>query len=199
MPTSRCPPSATTVAPADENARDVTVAQLRSQGDLIVRSGTRLDIAWSSGDGTVSTFGVEAWRGVLFDPLELEAKAPQAQRTEALDVVFIASPPMAVVDPEGGHLVPYPARILRLGRAAPIGPYNLATQINQLPSTKRDLDAWSLRVGGDPDLERRLAGLASLRADLEARLDTIDELAHHLVDGTVGLTLELIPPTERNP
>lgn len=187
-------PSLTVEAVAADNAgREVTVAQLRTQGDLVVRSGSRLDIAWSSETGTVTTVGVESWRAARFDPLDLELHAPQARRTEPGDVVFTNSPPAAEVDPEGGHLVPHPARILRLGRAAPLGPHALAAQINQQNPSTRDLDAWTLRISGDPDLERRLADLAALRADLASRIESLDELAHHLVDGVAGLALDITP------
>ena len=168
-----------------------TIRALQTQGHLVIRSGTRLRRDWASDTGTVTTFGVADWDGIRFDQLDLAAHVPHARRTEAGDVVFTCGPPRATVDRVGGHLIASPARVLRLRAHAPIGPHTLAAQINELASTARDAEAWTVRVDLAADLEIKFAAIADLRADLLSRIQSLDHITHLLVDGTSGLTVEL--------
>jgi len=178
-----------------------TLSELRSRGELTVKRGARLDIGWADVDGTVEVVDVDGWRGVRFDALDLEDRAPHATRTEPGDIVFTTNPPTARVEQRGGRLVPTPARVIRLSEAAPLGPHTLAHQLNRLPSSARDVGAWRIDLSGDPALECRLAALDELRDDLHRRLASADAIAHLLIDGTTtGITIQIdpAPSTDRN-
>ena len=172
--------------------RTATIAELRGRQTLRVVSGTRLDAAWAEEGGTVVVADVTGqWAGVAFDPFELESRTPQARRTEPGDVVFVHNPPHAIVDEHGGRVVASPARVLRLAEGAPIGPRSLAAQINRLPQSARDADAWRVSLTDDEGLEPALVALDDLRRDLVTRLAAIDDLTQHLVDGVAAGELTL--------
>jgi len=190
--TARLPEVLVHVASTTDHAQDVrSVATLKSQGHLVLRSGSRLHRDWSSATGTVATLGVAEWDDARFDPLDLAEHAPSAQRTEPGDVVFTTSPPHAAVDPVGGHLVPSPARILRLKGSTPIGPHAVAAQINQLSAAERDVDAWNLRVTLPDEMEANLAAIADLRVDLVRRVAGLDDITRLMITGAAGLIAEL--------
>jgi len=181
---------------AEAEAVTVTLAELRRRSELRIRRGSRLDLSWADPNGSVGTAAVIGWEDVRFDPLTLEAEAPRASRTEPGDVVFTTNPMRAHVDEVGGRVVPTPARVIRLEPSAPLGPHALAAQINALPATARDPDAWRLMVSPDPETEQRLSDLDAVRRDLQQRLDSVDELTRLVADGAApGLTVITTPLT----
>jgi hypothetical protein len=187
------------VATASAPRGSATVAELRARGDLRIRSGSRLDPTWAEPDGTVEVADLDGWCGLRFDPLDLQARAPQAMRTEPGDVVVTTNPPSAVVEKRGGRLVPTPARVLRLMESSPIGPHAVAHQINQLPASARDLNSWRLDLSADSAVEQLLAALEDARKDLRRRLAHIDAVAQLVATGSPGLTIQIDPTsTDRN-
>lgn len=176
-----------------------TLGQLRERRLVRLLTGSRLDPTWARAAGTVAVASPEGrWDGVAFDPLDLEARAPRARRTEPGDVVFTAAPPAAVVDERGGHVVPVPARVLRLADDAPLGPRSLAAQINAQPASARDADGWHVAPTVDPGLEAGLDRLDAVRRDLAERLRALDALETRLVDavGRGVVRIQTTPASE---
>lgn len=169
-----------------------TVESLRRWGALKLLRGSRIDAAWSSPDGTVRTVAPLGGPDELgFDPLDIERRAPAARRTEPGDVVFVTSPPAAVVDSVGGRLVASPARVLRIVDESVVGPYSLAAQINRMPSTARDPEAWEIKPT-DARVEAKLSELDAIVSQLRAKLAAADEYADILITATGSGALTLM-------
>ncbi|MCQ9162782.1 hypothetical protein [Arthrobacter sp. STN4] len=119
--------------------------------------------------------------------LVLAANHPNARLTEPGDVVFTTSPaPAALVDGEGGAVVEYPARVLRISGADPGGlmPELLAADINAAAS--KDWRHWALRLvphAAAQQLQHVLGLLERERAAAQLRLDRLTELTTLLRDG----------------
>ncbi|MGI8701059.1 MAG: hypothetical protein ACR2JU_07610 [Nocardioidaceae bacterium] len=178
--------------------RRVTLAALRAERLVRLVSGSRLDLAWADPAGTVEIADLTgAWpTGTAFDPLELEARAPRAIRTEPGDLVFTSNPPRAQVDDRGGRVVATPNRVLRLAEQAPLGPHTLAAQINQLAATATDPDAWPIALPDGSRAEHALAQLDAVRRDLDRRRAGLERLTTHLVGGLADGSLTLDSPDE---
>jgi hypothetical protein len=123
--------------------------------------------------------------GRSVEVLALESAFPAARRTEPGDVVFCTSPrPRAFVDVEGGSVVAYPARVLRVVNAATSGlvPQVLATDINLLPHTARAWRTWPVRRVPRGQVAAVAAALVSLQdeetraRDRAVRIATLTQL-----------------------
>lgn len=127
-------------------------------------------------------------RGI--DRLILEAVAPRARLTEPGDVVYVATgAPRAMVDREGGHVVPFPARVLRC-RASSTGgpqlvPHMVAQDINAQVSADRK--NWPLRTAAVDQVEGLVEAVSRVeqrRATLAEQLRALDRLENELLAGT---------------
>ncbi|WP_224026221.1 hypothetical protein [Arthrobacter sp. NicSoilC5] len=132
--------------------------------------------------------------------LDFAAKYPAGRLTEPGDVIFCTSPrPAAMVDTEGGAVVVFPARILRIDRGDPGGlvPDVVAADINVRPDADKNWRTWQLRRS--PDRQRRplataLGALQHEQARARERLKQLEELATLITDGVAGGSLTLTDP-----
>jgi hypothetical protein len=106
----------------------VLVGDAIATGTLRYCPGNRITSDHLSGTAGVRLLGLPELLGELEDgtrrigQLELAATYPSARRTEPGDVVFCTSPRTAVmVDEEGGAVVVFPARVLRIDAGDPGG------------------------------------------------------------------------------
>ncbi|ALV43240.1 hypothetical protein AU252_20465 [Pseudarthrobacter sulfonivorans] len=132
--------------------------------------------------------------------LDFAAKYPAGRLTEPGDVVFCTSPrPAAMVDAEGGAVVVFPARILRIDRGDPGGlvPDVVATDISSRPPADKTWRNWRFRRA--PEVQRQplsnaLARLQHEQAEARQRLNRLEELATLITDGVAGGSLTLTDP-----
>ncbi|MBP2412275.1 hypothetical protein JOF48_001074 [Arthrobacter stackebrandtii] len=121
------------------------------------------------------------------DRLVLAANHPHARLSEPGDVVFATAPtPAAMVDVEGGSVVEYPARVLRISGADPGGlmPELLAADINAAAS--KNWRGWALRLvphATAQQLRPVLDLLDQEEAAARLRLAQLTELTALLRDG----------------
>ena len=172
--------------------RFVTLGDLKDRGHVILRRGSRLDASLAAPEGTITTLAPGTGPALAFDPLDLEGRFPNATRTKPGDVVFTDKPPAAVLDEAGGHLVAYPARILRLAPGAPLGPHALVALINNQAATAREWTAWrvpTFTADQRDQVEAELAGLAVTMSSLRERLAVADQLTHALIDGIAAAAI----------
>jgi len=172
---------------------------LLSQGHLRYIQGVRLAAGLPvADDGGARVLGpADLGRGAgkgrrgpavrRIDRLVLAANHPTARLTEPGDVVFATVPtPAATVDAEGGAVVEYPARVLRISGADPGGlmPELLAADINAAAS--KDWRHWALRLvphAAAQQLQHVLGLLEQERGAAQLRLDRLTELTTLLRDG----------------
>jgi hypothetical protein len=188
-----------------------SVQELIAAGNLRYVNGNRLDeSSFNPGEGS-RVLG----RQELLDPqstesrfislLDFAAACPAGRLTEPGDVIFCTSPrPAARVDHEGGNVVVFPARILRIDNGDPGGlvPDVLAADINSLPATDKAWRNWRLRR--TPDAQRQpliqtLAGLQHEQHQARQRLERLEELATLFTDGVAGGSLTLTPSPNAAP
>ncbi|MCO4237155.1 hypothetical protein NG702_06915 [Pseudarthrobacter sp. MDT3-28] len=132
--------------------------------------------------------------------LDFAANYPAGRLTEPGDIVFCTSPrPAAMVDAEGGAVVVFPARILRIDRGDPGGlvPDVVAADIGSRPAADKTWRIWRLRRA--PEVQRQplshtLATLQHERAEARQRLNRLEELATLITDGVAGGSLTLTDP-----
>ena len=132
--------------------------------------------------------------------LDFAANYPAGRLTEPGDVVFCTSPrPAAFVDTEGGAIVVFPARILRIDQGDPGGllPAVVARDIHSLNPADKSWRNWQLRRTGDA--QRQPLGIALHRlqheqAQARERLKQLEELATLITDGVAGGSLTLTDP-----
>jgi hypothetical protein len=132
--------------------------------------------------------------------LDFAAKYPAGRLTQPGDVVFCTSPrPAAMVDAEGGAVVVFPARVLRIDRGDPGGLVAdvMAADINALPVADKTWRNWHLRRTSD--LQRRplataLETLQHEQSQARERLKQLEELATLITDGVAGGSLTLTDP-----
>ncbi|WP_342802097.1 hypothetical protein [Nocardia sp. No.11] len=174
------------------------LSELSRLGLLHLRTGNRINPAHSDPNGTVTVLsahnGAEVFR---LDPLDAQRHYPRANRTEPGDVVFGDHPPRAIVDPVGGSRVMSPSRILRLTPHAGIGPYALATLINDQPEHNTDWRTWTVpRLPAEESerLESVLAEAADYTRRLRARQDAMEDLCRALISGIGAGTVSLGVP-----
>lgn len=182
-----------------------TVQELISGGNLRYVKGNRLDPADLSPGERTRVIGAAE----LLDPhhapqrrislLDFTAGYPSGRLTEPGDVVFCTSPrPAAIVDADGGSVVVFPARVLRLDRGDPGGlvPAVVAADINAATEQDKDWRQWRLRRTPDRQrhgLESALAQLQHAQHQARQRLDQLNELATLILDGVAGGSLALDP------
>ncbi len=131
------------------------------------------------------------------DLLEFTSRYPGGRLTRPGDVVFCTSPrPGAVVDHQGGAVVVFPARVLRINATDPRGlhPNILAADINAQPPTAKDWRNWRLRTVPENQhlpLSGALAGIEHARRQEAQRLAWLDEFGTLIRDGVAGGSLSL--------
>ncbi|MDI3195756.1 hypothetical protein QK290_15600 [Pseudarthrobacter sp. AL07] len=202
------PPALPNVQPAATAAGipSATVQELITAGTIKYLKGIRLEETDMNREAGSRILGREE----LMDPhnhlprfitlLDFAAKYPGGRLTEPGDVVFCTSPrPAAVVDAEGGAVVVFPARILRIHPGDPGGlvPDVVAADINARPAADKTWRNWRLRR--TPDRQRRplAAVLAQVQHEQDAareRLRQLEELATLITDGVAGGSLTLTDP-----
>lgn len=184
----------------------VTVQHLLNAGNLKYLTGTRVaetDINYTAGSRILG-------REELLDPhtsqprfitlLNLATKHPAGRLTEPGDVVFCTSPrPAAMVDEEGGAVVVFPARILRIDQGDPGGllPAVVAADINGVSAADKTWRNWRLRR--TTEVQRQPLGsvlqtLQHEQAEARQRLERLEELATLITDGVAGGSLTLTDP-----
>lgn len=191
------------VAPGEQQVvvSAASLGELLAAGRIDLLKGTRVDAAYSDPVGTVRAVSADpADADLLLDPLVAAEHYPRARRTEPGDVVFVERPrPHASVDHEGGSLVRYPSRALRLPPDSLLGPLALAAVINRLPSSAQEYRAWNvplLRAGERGALEGTLAAADAYLADLHRRTAATNDLIDNLIQGAAAGTLALTPTTK---
>lgn len=174
-----------TMAAAQGTPAEVSLGHAVEQGWARVLPGHRVDVDYLP-LGNVPVLGAEEVRGrprgLRVDRLALAA-ATDARLTEPGDVVFTAdNHPAAIVDAEGGALVTFPARVLRLGEGAPLAAASVVRRIESAAPGSL-WKGWRLAVL-PPDavapLGEALAACAAERDRLAARLAQLDALASDL-------------------
>lgn len=176
-----------------------SVEELLGQGHLRYVKGVRLlaDLPLTH-DGGARVLGLpelglgpaagrHTSSGRRIDRLVLTANHPAARLSEPGDVVFATVPiPAAMVDAEGGSVVEYPARVLRISTDDPGGlmPELLAADINA--AATKDWRNWALRLvpyATAQQLRPVLAQLERQEAVARLRLERLTELTTLLRDG----------------
>jgi len=174
------------LAPARGTPVEVTAEEASLRGWLAVLPGNRLAEGLPPGGvpvlGPAEVAG-EARVGVrTVDRLAATASG-DVRFTEPGDLVFTtAGRPRAVLDREGGALVEYPARILRLRAGAPLVRSAVLARINAAPH-RTPWRAWTFAVLPDPDasaLGATLDAVAAARASVLESLAKLDALASDL-------------------
>ncbi|MDP9986646.1 hypothetical protein J2S98_001803 [Arthrobacter oryzae] len=133
--------------------------------------------------------------------LDFAANYPAGQLTEPGDVVFCTSPrPAAMVDAEGGAVVVFPARILRIDQGDPGGllPAVVARDINNLHPADKSWRGWHLRRTAEAQRQPLINTLETLQheqAQARERLKHLEELATLITDGVAGGSLTLTDPS----
>lgn len=184
----------------------VTVQHLLNAGNLKYLMGTRVAETDMNHKTGIRILGREE----LLDPhntqerfitlLNLASKYPAGRLTEPGDVVFCTSPrPAAVVDAEGGAVVVFPARILRIDAGDPGGlvPAAVVRDINSLDAADKTWRNWRLRrtaEGQRRPLAVTLETLQHAQAQARERLKQLEELATLITDGVAGGSLTLADP-----
>jgi hypothetical protein len=174
-----------------------TVDALMAQGHLHYVRGTRLDASTmnTKNDGArvlgvpeLSPSGAAGGAAMRhINRLVLAAANPGARFTEPGDIVFTAGPaPAAMVDTEGGAVVEYAARVLRISPVDPGGlmPELVAADISA--SGSKDWRRWALRRlphAAAQGLRPVLAELEAECAATEIRLERLKELTTLIRDG----------------
>ncbi len=196
------------VLPTESNAPPppATVQDLINSGNLKYLKGIRLEVADLQGKAGSRILGREE----LMDPhhaeprfitlLDFAAKYPAGRLTEPGDVVFCTSPrPATMVDTEGGAVVVFPARILRIDQGDPGGllPAVVAADINGLNPADKTWRNWRLRRTAEAQrqpLTNALEALQHEQAQARERLKQLEELATLITDGVAGGSLTLTDP-----
>lgn len=183
-----------------------SVTELMSAGHLKYVKGIRLEEQHINSTAGSRILG----RAELVDPhdaqprfitlLDFAANYPAGRLTEPGDVVFCTSPrPAARVDPEGGAVVVFPARILRIDQGDPGGllPAVVASDVNNLNPADKSWRGWQLRRTGEAQrqpLTEALHRLQHEQALARERLKQLEELATLITDGVAGGSLTLTDP-----
>jgi len=202
-------PSALHVWPTttNMNTQAATVQELISAGTLKHIKGNRVAEAdLNTQKGTRALGPAE-----LLDPqnaphryiglLDLAANYPSSRLTHPGDVVFCANPrPAAMVDTDGGSVVTFPAKVLRVevGDPGGLSPFVVASDINSLSPTDKDWRRWRLRRVPEVQLRKlgdTLARLQHEQQQARERLGQLHEVATLITDGVASRSLTLIDPS----
>lgn len=200
--------AAVNVLPTEPNAKaqSASVQELMAAGTLKYIKGNRLEDAdLNPQEGTRVLGPAELLDPHIAPPrhidlLDLAANYPASRLTQPGDVIFCTSPrPAAMVDGEGGAVVVFPARVLRIDDGDPGGlvPDVVAADINQLSNSDKDWRGWRLRRTPDAQRQPLRNALAELQHEQQAareRLGRLDELATLITDGVAGGSLTLTDP-----
>lgn len=139
------------------------------------------------------------------DRVAFERRYPHVRYTEPGDVVFVAGErPRAVVDTDGGAVVPMPARVLRSSPRSGLLPRALAAEINHISHGERasggsgsgNWRSWQVRLipaAQAAGLDSHLAAVDSRRAELTAALADLAAVEALLIDGVASGTIGLEP------
>ena len=178
-----------------------TLGAAVARGEIRILPGHRLDPTHLTiGDGVPiigaqELTGAEAVGGRTIDRLVLAARYPAGNYTEPGDVVFCTSPPLARVDIDGGSVVAYPARVIRINRkGSGILPRVLAADISAMPERSPAWRAWTIRTVANDQADALNAVLADIdteRANLAARIEALTDCAALLTQGAANGTLTL--------
>lgn len=202
------PPLNPALALLEQNASlpPARVAELMGAGHLRYVKGNRLEDAdLVAGSGT-RVIGVPEMLNPHAEPsrhislLDFAARSPTGCLTAPGDVVFCTGPrPVAMVDADGGSVVAFPARVLRIDAGDPGGlvPDVVVADINSLPAADKDWKNWQLRRLPDAQrqpLTRTLARLQHEQDQARERLEHLQELATLITDGVAGGSLSLTDP-----
>lgn len=183
------------------------VQDLITAGNLRYLNGNRLDESrFNPREGRRVLGGQElrnphSARPRFISLLDFTAACPNGRPTEPGDVVFCTSPrPAAKVDHEGGNVVVFPARILRIDDGDPGGlmPDVVAADINSLPEAAKVWRNWRLRRTPDAGRQPLMQVLAVLQHEQQEgrrRLERLEELATLVTDGVAGGSLTLTHPS----
>ncbi|MDQ0825581.1 hypothetical protein QFZ60_001754 [Arthrobacter sp. B2I5] len=193
-------------APAYSFPAPASVRELMGSGHLKYVKGIRVEEHHTNRTAGSRILGREE----LLDPdnapprcitlLEFAANYPAGRLTEPGDVVFCTSPrPAAFVDTEGGAVVVFPARILRIDQGDPGGllPAVVARDINNLNPADKSWRNWQLRRTGEAQrqpLTNALHRLQHEQTQARERLKQLEELATLITDGVAGGSLTLTDP-----
>ncbi|MEO5321366.1 hypothetical protein PV761_22625 [Arthrobacter sp. CC3] len=206
--TASHPPALPNVQPAATAAGmpSATVQELITAGNIKYLKGIRLEET----DMNLQAGSRILGRDELMDPhnhqprfitlLEFAAKYPAGRLTEPGDVVFCTSPkPAAMVDTEGGAVVVFPARILRVDAGDPGGllPAVVVRDINGRSDADKTWRNWRLRRAPEAQrnpLANALETLQHEQAQARQRLERLEELATLITDGVAGGSLTLTDP-----
>ncbi|WP_227008192.1 hypothetical protein [Pseudarthrobacter sp. AB1] len=196
------------VQPAAPGAgpRAASIQELLTAGNLKYVKGIRLQETDLNRRGGSRILGREELvnphdaRQRFITLLDFAAKYPAGHLTEPGDIVFCTSPkPAAMVDAEGGAVVVFPARILRIDRGDPGGlvPDVVAADISSRPAADKSWRNWRSRRA--PEVQRQplshaLARLQHEQAEARQRLNRLEELATLITDGVAGGSLTLTDP-----
>lgn len=189
-------------SPAGATAGAVTVDTLLAGGSMRYIPGNRIDDAHvvegktDAGGirliGPAEVLGDRPLGGRCIDRLRFAASYPSGRVTEPGDVIFCTTPrPAAVVDEDGGSVVVFPARILRIDRRDPSGLVSrvMAADINELPAADKTWRRWTFRrvpTGQTSALNDALAAVAARRRHTQERLMRLDELSGLLMRGVTS-------------
>lgn len=180
--------------------RSVTLGELVASGLARVLPGKRVSVA-ELPEGTVPVLGAaevsgaaEASAAVGVDALLARGRYARGV-TEPGDVVVISTPrPRAIVDADGGSLVAYPARIVRLLRGG--SPHAVAAAVNALPDRAGSWQSWTVpepAADAAAGLEAALQRLAERRRALQQELCELAELESDMIDGVTSGALVVSP------
>ncbi|MEW1950839.1 hypothetical protein AB0280_16510 [Pseudarthrobacter sp902506025] len=194
-------------APAYSSPAPASVRELMGSGHLKYVKGIRVKEQHTNRSAGSRILGREE----LLDPdnapprfitlLEFAANYPAGRLTEPADVVFCTSPrPAAIVDAEGGAVVVFPARILRIDQGDPGGlvPDVVARDINNLNPADKTWRGWELRRTGEAQRQPLTDALHLLQheqSQARERLKQLEELATLITDGVAGGSLTLTDPS----
>lgn len=187
--------------------RAATVQELINAGNLRYLQGIRLNEADQNSQGGSRILGrdevidLHNTKPRFITLLDFAANYPGGHLTEPGDVVFCTSPrPAAMIDAEGGAVVVFPARILRIDRGDPGGllPAVVVTDINRLKAADKSWQNW--RLGRTSEVQRSplakaLESLQHEQAQARQRLKHLEELATLITDGVAGGSLTLTDPS----
>ncbi|CAM3307440.1 hypothetical protein PSET11_03246 [Arthrobacter ulcerisalmonis] len=183
-----------------------TVQEMLTAGHIKYLQGIRLRAEDMNSRGGSRVLG----RDELMNPnnaqprfitlLDFAAKYPAGRLTEPGDVVFCTSPrPAAMLDAEGGAVVVFPARIVRIDQGDPGGllPAVVVRDINRLNPADKTWRNWRLRR--TPEAQRlplasALQNLHREQSETRERLKRLEELATLMTDGVAGGSLTLTDP-----
>lgn len=169
-----------------------SLGEMSERKELRVFRRSRIEVEHADPMGTVA---VLPDAGIKLDPIDAERHYPRVVRTEVGDVVFVEKPtPRAWVDEEGGALVASPARILRLGASAVVGPNLIAAVINAIAPHGSEWRTWRIPIPNAQEagrLEAALSAVADYEGGLRVRASAARELGAALIAGVATGALSI--------